>query len=133
MFKVIIAGGRKFDDYQKLRKYCDIILKNKENVEIVSGKALGADKLGEDYAKERGYPIRPFPAPWNETEGKPSNEIGVNRYGKKYWKLAGHHRNEQMAKYADALIAFWDGKSTGTKNMIELAKEYNLVYRVIEY
>jgi hypothetical protein len=31
-----------------------------------------------------------------------------------------------MANYADALIAFWDGKSKGTKNMIELTKQNNL-------
>ena len=36
-----------------------------------------------------------------------------------------------MANYADALIAFWDGKSRGTKNMIALAKRQNLRIRII--
>ena len=41
--------------------------------------------------------------------------------------------NQQMANYADALIAFWDGKSRGTKNMIEWAKTANLKIRVFKY
>jgi len=36
-----------------------------------------------------------------------------------------------MAKYANVLIAFWDGKSKGTKHMIDLAKKYKLVVKVI--
>ena len=57
--------------------------------------------------------------------------IGITKNGDKYWKLAGLHRNELMAKEADACIVFWDGKSTGTKNMIDLAKKYKLKLRVI--
>jgi len=68
------------------------------------------------YANERGYPIKQFPADWN-----------------KYGKSAGYKRNEEMAKYADALIAFWDGKSKGTKHMIDLAKRYGLKVKVVIY
>ena len=46
-----------------------------------------------------------FPADWN-------------RFG----RTAGPKRNKQMANYANTLVAFWDGKSRGTKNMIDLAK-----------
>lgn len=114
-FKVIIAGSRDFNNYDLLVKKCDKILSQIDNkIEIVSGKASGADTLGENYAKDRGYPVEPFPADWNNL-------------GKK----AGYIRNEEMAKYADALIAFWDGESKGTKNMIELAKKYNLKTKVI--
>jgi hypothetical protein len=35
-----------------------------------------------------------------------------------------------MAQYADALIAFWDGKSKGTKNMIDEAKKQGLIIKV---
>jgi hypothetical protein len=31
-----------------------------------------------------------------------------------------------MANYADALIAFWDGKRNGTKQMIQLAEKNKL-------
>lgn len=49
----------------------------------------------------------------------------------KYGKSAGYKRNEQMAIYADACLAFWDGKSKGTKHMIGLAKRHNLRLKVV--
>ena len=83
---------------------------NQTNIEIVSGAYYkGADKLAEQYAKEKGFLIKQFPANWN-----------------KFGKAAGPKRNQQMANYTDALIAFWDGKSRGTKHMIEMAKQSKL-------
>ncbi len=108
--KIIIAGSRTFTDYKKLTEVCNHILQDQTNIEIVSGAYYkGADKLGEQYAKEKGYKLTQFPADW-----------------KSYGRAAGPLRNEQMANYADALIAFWDGKSKGTKHMIEQSKSYNL-------
>ena len=52
---------------------------------------------------------------------------------KKFGKRAGYRRNEQMAEVADALIAFWDGSSRGTKHMIDIMNEKNLLVRVVEY
>lgn len=88
----------------------------KDEITVVCGKARGADTLGERYAEERGYAVHYFPADWD-------------RYG----KSAGHIRNEEMAKNADALVAFWDGKSRGTKDMIKLARQYGLRVRVKNY
>ena len=119
IFRVIIAGSRGFDDYAVLQTVCDNFLSPKKqthNIVIVSGTAKGADSLGEQYARERGYTVERFPANWN-TLGK----------------RAGYVRNRQMADNADALIAFWDGESPGTKNMIEIARERNLAVRVIRY
>ena len=118
MFKVIIAGGRDFNDYNMLKNTCDKLLCNKvkEGIEIVSGQAKGADSLGERYARERSYAVRLFPAEWD-----------------KYGKSAGYKRNAQMAEYADALIAFRNGQSRGTQHMINLAKEKNLLVKVIHY
>lgn len=113
--KVIIAGGRNFNNYELLRDSCDEILTNQTEVEIVSGGARGADALGEKYAKEKNYPIKLFPADWS--------------LGKK----AGYLRNQQMGDYADALIAFWDGQSKGTKHMIDIAKAKGLKLRIINY
>lgn len=103
-FRVIIAGGRDFDDYSMLCDFSDKVLRRKvvDGIEIVCGMAKGADALGERYAKERGYSIQYFPADW-----------------KLYGKQAGYIRNKQMGDYADALIAFWDGHSHGTKHMID--------------
>lgn len=112
--RVIIAGGRNFNDYILLSQKCDKAFSLLNKVEIVSGTANGADKLGERYANEKGHPIKRFPANWD-----------------KYGKSAGYRRNEDMAKYADALIAFWDGESRGTKHMIDLAKIHHLKVKVI--
>lgn len=107
MFKLIIAGTRTFDDYELLRRHTDYLLSNiKDEIEIVSGHARGADSLGERYAKERGFQLKLFPADWE-------------RYG----KTAGFRRNTQMAQYADALLVFYDGVSHGTAHMIRTMKE----------
>lgn len=113
-YRIIIAGSREFDDYNMLKEKVDEFLlqigvNHNDTVTIVSGTAAGADTLGERYAEEKGYLLTKFPARW-----------GI------YGKRAGAIRNEEMAKYADHLIAFWDGKSRGTKNMIDLAREYEL-------
>lgn len=114
--KVIIAGGRNFEDYDLLCRKADKILSQQHEVEVVSGAAKGADKLGERYAEERGFPIKRFPADWG-THGK----------------AAGYIRNEEMALYADALIAFWDEQSKGTKHMIDIAELHGLKTRIIKY
>ena len=117
MFNVIIAGGRDFSDYNLLAKTMDHLLSNiKDDITVICGKARGADTLGEKYAKERGFPVQYFPADWQ-------------RYG----KSAGYRRNTEMAENADALVAFWDGKSRGTKHMIETAKAHGLKVRVKRY
>lgn len=117
MFRVIVAGGRDFSNYTMLKEAMEALLINiKDNIQIVCGMARGADTLGERYAKEKGYDIAYFPADWM-----------------KYGKSAGYIRNEQMAQNADALVAFWDGKSKGTNHMINLAKKYDLGVRIEKY
>lgn len=118
MYKVIIAGSRDFDKYEYLRYCCDKILKGIQpsQIEIVSGTARGADKLGEKYAKEKGFKLKRMPAEW-----------------KKFGKSAGFKRNAEMAIYGTHLIAFWDGKSRGTKNMINIARKNQVVVKVVEY
>ena len=117
MFRVIIAGGRDFNNYPGLAKAMDQLLANvTDEIVVVCGMAQGADRLGERYGKERGYSIRYFPADWD-------------RKG----RGAGFIRNEEMAKNADALVAFWDCQSRGTKHMIETAKKHKLDIRVKHY
>lgn len=114
-FKVIIAGSRDFNNYEFLESNCNYYLKNKfPNIEIVSGGARGADRLGERYAENYLLDIKFFRADW-----------GL------YGKRAGYLRNEQMALYSNALIAFWDKESKGTKHMIGLAKKQGLKVRVV--
>lgn len=42
-------------------------------------------------------------------------------------------RNREMAKAADSLIAFWDGKSKGTANMIQTSEKMGLAVKVVRY
>jgi len=114
--KIIIAGSRNFNDYNLLKTSCDNLLTQFTNIEIVSGTARGADKLGERYAREKGYDIKQFPANWD-----------------KHGKSAGYIRNDEMAQYADMLIAFWDGASKGTKHMIDLANKRGIKVEIVNY
>ena len=117
MFRVIVAGSRGFKNYQLLEKTLDDFLQDqKEPTRILCGMAHGADELGFLYAYWHNYEIEKHPAKWNI-----------------HGKRAGFIRNEEMAKNADALVAFWDGKSHGTKDMIQRAKEHGLGIKVIRY
>lgn len=119
VFRLIVAGSRNFNNYELLKQKCDSLLSQKRlthSIVIVSGTARGADRLGERYAAERGYRVERFPADWDRN--------GV---------AAGPIRNSQMAAHADALVAFWDGKSRGTRDMIERAEKHNLPIRVVKF
>lgn len=117
--KIIIAGTRTFTDYRLLRKVLsetagDI---DKSTIEIISGGAKGADRLGELFAERNGLKLTVIPAEWD-----------------KYGRSAGYKRNLKMAEYAEPdgmLIAFWDEESRGTKLMIDIAEQKGLWVRVI--
>ena len=114
--KIIIAGGRDFGNYKLLEEYVNKMTANLDDFVIVSGGARGADELGERYAKENGNDLIVIPAEW-----------GI------YGNRAGPIRNGEMAKVADMLIAFWDGKSRGTSNMINIMDELHKPVRVCKY
>lgn len=116
MLKIIIAGSRNFNDYNLLEQKVDFYIGENQDIEIISGTARGADKLGERYAINKELKLKRFPADWQ-----------------KYGKKAGYLRNKEMAKYASHAIIFWDGKSKGTGHMIELCKKYNINYRIIRF
>ena len=119
LIKLIIAGGRDFRDYEYMKQECDYMLKvllETCKIDIVSGGARGADSLAIEYAREREYPVKIMKANWDE-----------------HGKSAGYIRNQEMANYASHVIAFWDGKSRGTKHMIDIANKDGLRCRVVEY
>ena len=107
--RVIVAGSRSFDNYAVLEAALDALLAGRGHVEIVSGHARGADRLGERYAAEHMLPLRIFPADW-----------------KAHPVRAGFIRNAEMLEYAmgtkPLVVAFWDGQSHGTKDMIDRAE-----------
>ncbi len=116
--KIIVAGSREFNNYpllkQKLDFYCQRY--SPHQIEIVSGAARGADRLGEKYAQDSSLSLKKFPANWD-----------------KHGKSAGYRRNQEMAQYANAAVVFWDGKSKGSQHMINLAKEQELNLRVVRF
>lgn len=118
-FKLVIAGGRDFNDYEEVNRQL-IRLANGElaayAVSVVSGMARGADALGAAVARDLGVQLYEFPADWNQ-----------------YGKRAGILRNEEMGRFADGLLAFWDGHSRGTKHMIEFMQGQGKPVRVIRY
>ena len=114
--KVIIAGGRDYNNYAFLAQTMDEFAKENNAEEVVCGCAAGADSLGAKWAKERGIPVKEFPAEWDV-------------FGKK----AGILRNHDMGNYADFLVAFWDGQSAGTRDMISYMKQIGKHGTVIKY
>lgn len=116
-YRLVVAGCRDYHNYSvasvEIEKHIRTLGANC-SVIIISGCASGADALGERYATEHNLPIERYPADWE-------------RYG----RGAGPRRNEQMAKVADGVLVFWDGKSRGTKSMIKCAKKYNKPCQVV--
>lgn len=121
MIRVIVAGSRTFNNFEKLEYELMMYFKahqlHRKDIEIVSGTARGADRLGEVFAKKYELKLTRIPAEWD-----------------KYGKSAGYIRNTKMAEYAGdsgVLFAFWDMQSKGTKHMIDIANKYNLFVNII--
>lgn len=109
--KIIVAGSREFNDYKLLKFTLDMLVRKypkEDKLTFISGKARGADFYGEQYAKSIGAELLEFQADWDA-----------------YGKSAGYIRNAEMGKIADTLVAFWDYKSVGTRNMIEIMRKKN--------
>lgn len=109
--RTIVAGTRSFNDD-------DLVFKELDGIPfrvttVVSGGCRGVDLLGEAWAETRALPVAQYLADWSTG------------------KSAGPMRNRQMADNADALVAFWDGKSRGTKNMIDEALTRGLWVRIV--
>lgn len=114
--KYIIAGSRSlsnlpFEIFEK--EILNLIEEQSLQIsEVVSGTAIGPDVMGEKFAEKNKIPITRFTPDW-----------------KKFGKKAGILRNIEMSKYADVLICVWDGKSKGSRHMIDvMEKEKKPVY-----
>jgi hypothetical protein len=118
-FKLIIAGGRDFKDHDLLTNtlHRGLIgpLKSYQ-VSVVSGEARGADRTGAICGDALGLHVHKFPADWG----------GLG-------KRAGFVRNQQMAEFADGLLAFWDGQSRGTADMIGRMRRLGKPVKIVMY
>lgn len=119
-YRLIIAGGRDFDNGQLMLDTLNQLINSgkldSKNLEIVCGEAKGADTWGKRIALGNGIPVKSFPANWSL-----------------HGNSAGYKRNEEMAVYADGLLAFHDGNSRGTGHMINLANQHKLDVWVENY
>lgn len=107
--RIVIGGCRTFTDYDVFKEYLDgffLNLRQNHQIVILSGHCRGVDAMAEKYAKENGFSLEIHPAEWE-----------------KYGRAAGPKRNEKMVLLADCVIAFWDGKSRGTKSLISFAED----------
>lgn len=110
--RLIVAGSRGFGNVEQLYDACDRFkagLSRLVRLSVVSGTAAGADRMGEAWASSRGVDIVRFPAEWDRLQ-----------------KAAGFARNKLMASYGTHLLAFWDGKSPGTRHMLDTARSFGL-------
>lgn len=120
--RVIVSGSRTFTDYKLLKRKLDKLLVNVNDPVVVHGGAKGADTLAGQWASWNWYDQEVYHADWNH-----------------HGKAAGPRRNKEMIEGTLAIcgrkkscfIAFWDGKSPGTKHAIEYAREVGMTVRVI--
>jgi hypothetical protein len=110
--KVAVIGSRTFSDYRLVKE----TLSTLDITLLVSGGAIGADLLGEQYAKLNEIPTKIFYPDW-----------------KKYGKKAGFIRNSDIINESEMVIAFWDGKSKGTLDSIKKAEELNKNILIIKF
>ena len=114
--RIVVAGCREYKNYEEAKEYIDFCIskiREDENLIFLSGGCRGADLLGERYARENGFELEIYPANWE-----------------KYGRAAGPKRNREMVLAADYIICFWDGKSRGTKTLVEFAKRENKPLRI---
>jgi len=112
--RTIIAGGRDCENESVLEdalNECGWV-----PTVVLCGMARGADTLGMLWAERNEVPVEKYPAEW-----------------KKHGKIAGPIRNGEMANTGDALIALWDGKSRGTRDMIAKARLKGLKIHIQRY
>lgn len=113
--RVIVCGGRNFNNRDFIWRKLDEILEIEGITEIAQGGCSGVDWSSKSWSLNRGVPMQEFPAEWD-----------------KYGFVAGPIRNREMFDEfkPDCVIAFCYGSGKGTKNMIDIAKKNGC--RVIE-
>jgi len=112
--QLIIAGSRSFHDYQHL---CQTLAPERPRItQVLTGGARGADQLGYRWAWKHQVKHQRFRADWE-------------RFG----TSAGVRRNYQMAQACAMLLAFWDGRSAGTRHLIGCMQQLGKPVVVIQF
>ena len=114
---IAIVGSRSFNDYDSMKEFILNRINLNEINKIISGGAIGADKLGERFSKEV---LEQRPKVY-----KPNWVL--------YGKRAGMLRNTKIIEEADIVFVFWDGMSRGTADSIGKAKRMNKELYIYRY
>lgn len=114
--KVLVCGSRDFTDPFRASLAIDArISELPPKTTVIHGAARGTDRIAAEAAERHGHTIQAFPADW-----------------KKHGKRAGIVRNLQMLDEApDLVIAFWDGKSPGTKHTTDEARRRGIPVEIL--
>ena len=112
---VVVCGSRTIKDHKDIYKILSELHSVHNFTLLLSGNALGVDRIAENWATENNISIQQHIPDW-----------------KQYGKGAGVVRNKEMIEKSSMVIAFWDGKSNGTKHAIETASKHNKVLKIIK-
>lgn len=112
---VAIVGSRDGLDFDAVKLGIGAILAREDVGTVVSGGAIGVDRIAETMAITAGKRVHTIRPEWQ-----------------KYGKRAGFIRNASIVDIADEVYAFWDGKSRGTANTIDIARKARKPVHVVE-
>jgi hypothetical protein len=108
---VVVSGSRDWEDKESIRRF---LLKHNPDL-VIQGGTRGVDRLAKEVCEEEGITCETVKADWR-------------RYG----GAAGFIRNSWMLdRNPDLVLAFWDGASPGTKNMIDLTHKRGIDLEVV--
>lgn len=100
--KIAVVGSRNYSDLRQVQTFVKSL---PAGTIIVSGGARGVDQAAEHAARLSGFPTMIFPADWSG-----------------HGRRAGFLRNAEIVAAADKVVAFWDGRSPGTRDTIDRAR-----------
>jgi hypothetical protein len=103
--KIIICGGRDYDEAEYAFKMLDLLFDSELPELVIEGGARGADRIGRHWADTRGIPVLTMNAQWDL-----------------YGKSAGYRRNTDMADEGPDLVVALPG-GRGTQHMIDIANK----------
>lgn len=107
--KLMITGSRSLSKNEEatrdVNETLDALLAKHADIQLLSGGARGIDKMAEAWAKERKVPV----------------VLYLPDY-KRFKRGAPLVRNQEMVDTCDGVVAFWDGKSKGTKFVLDRAR-----------
>ena len=101
-----IVGSRDGLPWTSVKREITKLLESGHVSHVVSGGALGVDRLAESLALACGLRVTIYRPDWQQ-----------------FGRSAGFRRNVQIVDFADEIFAFWNGESRGTANTIDIARK----------